>query len=162
MKNWLSICVLVLLSAMATSHEHAQPSGIEISEAWARPSAPSAPSAGYMSVNNPTELEDVLLSVSGDFAKRLELHKTVNEDGVMRMLHQQKGIVISAGQTVHFKPGGYHLMFMGLPKPFVEGEIYHVTLEFKNAGNVTLALPVRAMKKAPTHEHSHSMDGHPH
>lgn len=147
--------VLSLVSVIAVAHE-----GVHINDAWARPSAPGAPSAGFMVIDNHGSSDDVLLSVTGDFAKRYEVHESFMDDGVMRMVHLEQGIVIPAGGEVVLKPGSYHLMFMGLPKPFVEGEEYEVTLTFQNEGEVTVVLPVKAMNmKAAAeegkHDHSH-------
>lgn len=126
---------------------------IEITGAWARVSPPGAPSAGFMRVQNHADTDDVLLSVSGDFSAKQELHLSHRVDGVMKMTEQEEGILIPAKGEVLFKPGSYHLMFMGLQKPFVAGEVYKVTLKFKQAGLMELALPVREMADTPAMKH---------
>lgn len=146
---------LVMLSVVAVANE-----GVHISDAWARPSAPGAPSAGFMVIDNLGSEDDVLLSVTGDFAKRYEVHESFMEEGVMRMVHLEQGLVIPAGGEVVLKPGSFHLMFMGLPKPFVEGEEYEVTLTFEKEGEVTVVLPVKPMNMGAASEemandHSH-------
>lgn len=140
--------LLVTLTAAVFASEHS----IHIDHSWARASAPGAPSAGFMMVHNQGDSDDVLLDVTGDFAKKLELHRTQQVDGVMKMMHQKEGIVIPAGETVVFKPGSYHLMFMGLTKNFEVGETYTVQLTFEHAGDITVELPVQTM---PTMEMSH-------
>lgn len=139
----LSLIIGLWLGLMGVAS--AQSPGIEIEQSWARSSAPGAPSAGFMMVKNLSDTDDVLLSVDGDFAKKLELHLTKSVDGVMKMMHQKEGIVIPAGDMVLFKPGSYHLMFMGLNKNFELGEIYTVELTFKHAGKMAVELPVREM-----------------
>lgn len=141
----LFVSVVLLVATLAASAADNQSMTIHIDGAWARPSAPGAPSAGFMMVENRGDQDDVLLSVEGDFAKRLELHLSSMVDGIMKMEHQQEGILIPAGETVSFKPGGYHLMFMGLNKNFEAGESYTVRLTFEKAGVKTLALPVQPM-----------------
>lgn len=106
-----------------------------------------------MLVQNHGSTDDVLLSVSGDFSAKQELHLSHMVDGVMKMTEQEDGIVIPAGGEVLFKPGSYHLMFMGLAKPFVAGEVYRVTLEFRHAGVIELELPVREMADMPAMKH---------
>ncbi|EAR11379.1 copper chaperone PCu(A)C [Reinekea blandensis] len=147
MKKQIFAWGLLLLSAIST---FAADNNITIHHAWARPSAPGAPSAGFMTVVNQGQQDDVLLSVEGDFAARLELHLSSMVEGVMKMEHQQEGIVIPAGETIMFKPGGYHLMFMGLAKNFELGETYVVELTFRDAGVMTLSLPVQ---QAPESSH---------
>lgn len=138
----LSLC----LSAFGFSAGHSQSSGLSIDHSWARTSPPGAPSAGFLTIHNGTDQNEVLLAVSGDFARRLEVHQSFMADGVMKMEEQKAGVVIPAGETVVFEPGGYHLMFMGLDKNFEKGEVYSVTLTFENAGDVELNLPVMESK----------------
>jgi len=143
----LITCLSVFASATS---DH---SSVHIMKPWARASAPGAPSAGFMMVKNSGSEEDVLLSVSGDFGKKLEVHQSKMVDGIMKMAHQKDGVVIPAGGMVEFKPGSYHLMFMGLEKPFVKGETYTVVLEFKHAGSMEVVLPVMDMPKAGEMKH---------
>jgi copper(I)-binding protein len=143
-KTLIAVLLAVVCSATAFAHSHS--GDITIMKPWARTSAPGAPSAGFMMVKNSGETDDVLLSVSGDFAKKLEVHQTKAVDGVMKMIHQKEGVVIPAGGEVMFKPGSYHLMFMGLNKNFEEGETYTVVLTFEHAGEMTLELPVKTMQ----------------
>lgn len=151
MKRLFVSALLILTSFAAFAADHASMT-IHIDGAWARPSPPGAPSAGFMTVENRGAQDDVLLNVSGDFADRLELHLSSMEDGVMKMAHQKAGIVIPAGKTVMFKPGGYHLMFMGLDKNFELGEHYEVELTFQQAGVIRLSLPVQ---DKPMDMHAH-------
>ena len=142
--NVIKLCVLGwVMASTIQAADHAHGSDIQIMDSWARNSAPGAPSAGFMLVKNTSDKDDVLLGVSGDFAKKLELHLTEDIDGILRMVHQKEGIVIPAGGEVLFKPGGYHLMFMGLAKNFEMDEKYPVTLTFKNAGEVNVVLTVK-------------------
>ena len=60
------------------------------------------------------------------------------------MREKADGIPIPAGQTVTLQPGGLHIMFMQVEKPFEEGRNVRVTLTFEKAGAVELDLPVQA------------------
>ena len=161
MKKYLSLSVLAMLLSVMNLAYADMSKPLMITNAWARASAPGAPSAGFMTVMNHSDKDDILLAVRGDFAKKMELHRTQKVDGVMKMIEQKNGIVIPAHGTVVFKPGDYHLMFMGLKKNFEVGETYRVTLVFKNAGEMTIDLPVKAAStmdkdaSAHTHEHKH-------
>lgn len=134
--------VIIMIISVVSSAESGT---IQVTEAWARNSAPGAPSAGFLMLKNIGDADDILMSVEGDFAKKLELHQTLEIDGVMKMVHQQQGVVIPAGEMVQFKPGGYHLMFMGLAKNFEVGEVYSVDLIFEHSGRITVELPVKTM-----------------
>jgi periplasmic copper chaperone A len=59
---------------------------------------------------------DRLTGASTPAAQAAQLHTVSMEGGVMKM-RQVDGIDLPAGQSVTLKPGGYHLMLMGLAQP---------------------------------------------
>ena len=65
-------------------------------------------------------------------------------------------LTISAGKKVELKPGGYHLMLMGLKAPLKDGEKLPLTLKFEKAGAVVVTVNVESPKpsEAAT-EHKH-------
>jgi copper(I)-binding protein len=67
----------------------------------------------------------------------------IDANGVSSM-HEVDGVEIPAGGMAELKPGGYHVMIMGLKKEIKEGESITFTLTFRNAGEVTIEAPVRA------------------
>jgi len=52
---------------------------------------------------------------------------------------------IPAGGKVEVKPGGYHLMFVGLKRQPKQGEKFSATLTFEKAGSVTVEFAVEGM-----------------
>ncbi|MHA3913654.1 copper chaperone PCu(A)C [Halovulum sp. GXIMD14793] len=127
---------------------------IEIRDAYAFATPPKAMNgAAYMEIANTGETADRLIEARSD-AGRTELHKSEkNAEGAMAMIHQKDGIAIPAGEAVSLQPGGYHIMFMGLDGPFVEGQGRSVTLVFEKAGEVSIDLDVRARGHGGTHGH---------
>ena len=63
----------------------------------------------------------------------------------MKMRLLPKGVEIKPGQTVEFKPGSYHLMFVGLKQPFEKGKRVKGTLQFEKAGTVEVEYAVEAI-----------------
>jgi copper(I)-binding protein len=64
------------------------------------------------------------------------------------------GLVIPPGASVELKPGGFHIMFMGLKAPFAKDQAVPVTLVFEKAGSIDVDLTVQAMGAAsPKHGH---------
>lgn len=107
--------------------------------------------AGYFNVTNNGDIDDRLLSVTADFP-RVMMHDTFVTDGIATMTHLADGIVVPAGGTISFSPGGRHVMFMGLKgDPFEIGEEIPATMTFQNAGDVAIVFNVEAM--ATTHDH---------
>lgn len=93
-----------------------------------------------------------LVGVSTPVAGVAEIHEMKMEAGVMKMA-AVPALALPAGQAVELKPGGYHLMFMGLKQPLKAGDTVPVTLtvEGKDGKKETLALQleVRALGMAP-------------
>ena len=57
------------------------------------------------------------------------------------------GIEIKPGETIEFKPGGYHVMLMQLATPLKVGSTITLTLELKKAGAITVSVPI--LEQAP-------------
>lgn len=47
------------------------------------------------------------------------------------------------GGTLEMKPGGYHVMLLGLTRDLHPGDTVAVTLTFEKAGPLTVQAPVR-------------------
>jgi len=109
---------------------------------FARASATPTAEAGaaYVSLMAHGEA-DRLLGVSSPAAKMAALHKTVEADGVMKMEHVE-ALDIPADGMLEMKPGGYHIMLMGLTQPLKEGDEIEITLTFEKAGEVKLKAKV--------------------
>lgn len=129
---------------------------VTVERPWARATAPGAKVAGgYMLLRNAGAAPDKLLSASSPAAARVETHVHIHENGVMKM-REVKGYDIPANGTFELKPGGAHLMFMEIRKPFAEGEKIPVTLMFEKAGEVKAEFHVGRLDgpaKAPEHKH---------
>ena len=82
------------------------------------------------------------------------------DNGVMKMRLLANGIEIKPGQTVEFKPGSYHLMFVGLKEPFEKGRRVKGTLQFEKAGKVDVEYAVEAIGGTPKGEHDHGGAAH--
>lgn len=104
--------------------------------------APMAKSGGgYLTIINTGTEDDRLIAVQADFPK-VDLHESATKDGVATMSHVN-GLSIPAGQTVALKPGGYHIMFMGLDKDgFDAGTEVPAVLVFEKAGELPVIFNV--------------------
>ena len=76
------------------------------------------------------------------------------DGGVAKMGPVEGGLVIPPGGTVELKPGGYHLMFIGLKRQPKQGEKFPATLTFEKAGSVKVEFLVEGMGEAGDMDHS--------
>ncbi|MCP4185846.1 MAG: copper chaperone PCu(A)C [Hyphomicrobiales bacterium] len=128
-------------------HSHAADK-VEISKVWLRATPPSAMAAGgYLVITNNTDSDDTLVGVEFSQAGKSEIHEMKMKDGVMEMRPLKQGIKIPAGETVTLKPGGFHLMFMGMKRQLKDGQNYRVKLTFTHSGAMEIDFPVLSVKK---------------
>ena len=142
MKPFLALMASLMLAGPAIAHEITV-GDLEIIHANIPQPAASAKSAGgYMAIaNNGTETER-LIGIETDLAAKAEVHESkVDADGVGTM-EPVPVLEIPPGQTVNLERGGYHIMFMGLTGPLVEGEMKQATLIFEHAGRVEVEFMV--------------------
>ncbi len=121
--------------------------GIEIVDPWARAAAmEGGNSAIYMVLKNTSGTADKLVAASGDVAAAIEIHETKMDNGVMQMQPVEGGLEVPANGSVELKPGGYHVMLIGLTKVLKAGETVTVKLTFESGASVDLTVPVMEPK----------------
>ena len=139
----VAACLVVASTALAQTGQ------LEVSNAWAR-ATPAKVENGvaYLTIRSPTP--DRLVSVSSPVAKKAELH-TMEMAGMVMKMRPLAGLDIPAGQSVTLKPGGEHIMLMGLNGPLREGQSFPLTLTFEKAGAREVTVPVeKAGAAGPT------------
>lgn len=107
--------------------------------------------SGFVTIINSGKTGDRLVSIRVDGAERTELHSMKLENNIMTMRRLNDGLAVPAAQTVEMKPGGLHLMLMGVRDRFVAGKSIHMTLTFEKAGAVDLVVPVKVIKPGMDH-----------
>ncbi|MBY8824991.1 copper chaperone PCu(A)C [Sphingomonas colocasiae] len=124
--------------------QNARQGNIAIENPWSRQTAPGQGNgAGFMTIVNRGKAADRLLGGTSLAAARVEVHSMTMDGGVMRMRPVTGGLPIPAGGGVALKPGGYHIMLIGLKQPLAPGAQVPVTLRFENAGAIAVRLKVQ-------------------
>lgn len=118
------------------TEEAATPSGPEILDPWARV-LPNGMGAVYLSIRNPGDERERLVAVEMAAATAAEIHESVEENGVMRMIAHPEGFEIPAGSTLDLEPGGKHIMLIE-PQVPEDAESLPITLRFERAGAVEI------------------------
>lgn len=152
----LTMMLLLAMSHSLWAHEF-KAGDIEIVHPWSRATPDGAKvAAGYLTLRNDGSEADRLVSVSGEIAGKSEVHEmAVDASGVMTMRPVEGGIEIPAGATVEFRPGGFHIMFMGLERGVKEGEAFKGTLTFEKAGSIDVEFAVQAIGGAASGHDDH-------
>ena len=145
--------ITALLFALAATTAFAQDAkigAITIDHPWAR-ATPGAVknSAAFMTFDN-KGAADKLISVTGTIAKEIQIHSMITEAGVMKM-REITALDIPANGKAELKPGGFHVMLIGIPDGLKEGTKFPLKLKFEKAGEVTVQVTA---EKPGAHDHS--------
>ena len=153
-RSVLATLSLSMLALAASAHDF-KVGEIQVGHPHARPTnAGQQVGAGYLKLDNRGPA-DRLVSVTTSAAKSVELH-TMSMEGDMMKMRQLDAIELPKGATVELKPGGLHLMLMGLKAPLKSGDTFPMTLRFEKAGEVVVTVKVevpQAGDAAPMHKH---------
>jgi copper(I)-binding protein len=122
---------------------------IEITDAWVRTvdhgmnDMGGSATALFLNIQNNSSTADTLLMVKSDVAEMVQIHLSeVDANGIASM-HEVTGVELPAHGVAELKPGGYHVMLMGLKQEIKEGDLIEFTLVFQNAGEMTIEAVVR-------------------
>jgi copper(I)-binding protein len=126
--------------ALAT---HAQTT---VKDAWVRGTVPQQQASGaFMRITSAQGGR--LVAVSSPVAGVAEVHEMkMAEGGVMKMA-AVPALELPAGQAVELKPGGYHVMLMGLKQQLKAGDSVPLTLTIEGKDGKKEALQVNAAVK---------------
>lgn len=145
------VALLMIAGAMPGS---AQSPSVEVRGAWVR-RAPlptgdtgsmrmgdGATAAAYITIHNRSGASEELLSVTSDVADSVEVHETRWMSG-MAMMEPVRRLTVAPHASVEMKPGGIHLMLLGLRRALDPGDRVTLRLVFRQAGPVTVRAEVR-------------------
>ena len=99
--------------------------------------------AAYMIIKNSGKMADKLLKAESNVSQVVELHISEVDDGVMRM-RQVEYIDVPAKGEAELKPGGLHIMLIGLTEDLIEGDTIELKLYFENFGEMVVEAPIRS------------------
>jgi len=127
---------------------------LAVSEPWIREAPPAARvMAGYLTLINAGDTPVTVTSISSPDFEGVEIHRTVVEAGIARML-PVRTLDIPANSQVKLEPGGLHLMLFDPQHPLPEGETVTLVVHHSNGSDVTVAAPV-IRKTGEDHSHHH-------
>ena len=140
------ILVLIFLATVGCTASGGGTGEIEVENVWGRNSPKVAQNgAFYMNIINNSGEDDELLAAKADVCGTAELHEMyMKENDVMGMREVPGGTIpVPDGETVELKAGGLHVMCIGKEVEFAVGDKIPLTLEFANAGEISVIANIR-------------------
>ncbi|MEN7529959.1 copper chaperone PCu(A)C [Cupriavidus sp. 2SB] len=126
-----SIVTLGVAGLLTSAQAMAQ---VDVSDAWVRGTVPAQTASGaFMTIHAHQGAK--LVGVSSPLGSA-ELHEMKMDNNVMRM-RPIESLDLPKMQNVQLKPGGYHVMLMGLKQQLKAGDSVPITLKIEQNGKVT-------------------------
>jgi copper(I)-binding protein len=115
---------------------------MDVTGGWVREAPPtSRVLAAYMQIVNLTDKDLTITSITSQDFDSAELHRTVVEGGMARMLPVPE-LTLPAAGSVLLEPGGLHLMLFDPVRPLAQGDSVTLVLHRNDGICVTLSVPV--------------------
>jgi periplasmic copper chaperone A len=150
----LAAILVVFIAGLAHAADY-QAGNLRIEQPWSRATPKGATTgSGYLRITNDGPEADRLVAASIDAAKNVQFHATIMQGGVAQM-RPLANVEIPPGQTIEFKPGASHLMFMDLNDALKQGEKLQGTLTFERAGTVKIEFDVEGVGAQSTSPGAH-------
>lgn len=148
----IAACIVagMLANSPAVAHRYGK-GDLHVRHPWTRATSPGTKiAAGYLEIRNSGKEPDRLVGASTTHAERVDLHVMLREGDVMKM-REVKSFEVPARQRLTLRPGGPHLMIVGLKRPLAKGEHIPFTLHFERAGQLQVEFKVQAADSSKPH-----------
>ena len=125
---------------------------VKLHAPYAKATAPNAKnSAAFMTIENKSPNDIELVKASSNISKVTEIHTHISENGMKKMV-QIPSIKIPANSSVELKPGGLHIMFLGIENQLDENSKVDLNLTFSDGKTYELnQIPVKKVIPAKMH-----------
>lgn len=139
MMNYRTTMFLSLLLVLAAC---APTRGIEIHDAWMRPTQQGENGAVYFVIHNHTPTPDEIVGAASDAAAVVEMHESIVTSGDVVQMHEVASVLLESYAEVEFAPGSFHLMLVDLAQEVKAGDEIEVTLKFRDRDDITIQVHV--------------------
>lgn len=115
---------------------------LQIEKAWIQLAPPGAKAnAAYLQLQNSGDVPVIIESLSADCCSDVMLHRTRIKNNKAVMEHLENLTIPAKGKIV-MKPGGLHIMLMGIASPLKVDDKVELNLHFAGGEEQTLLVPV--------------------
>lgn len=132
-------------SASASASESGATAPLVFENAWVK-AAEKGMSAAFGTLVNTTGAEVTVVSAATPVSPMVELHEVAGTGGQTRMKEKDGGFVIPAGGELELKPGGHHIMLMGLEQKLEPGGEVAFTLNLKDGTKADVTAVVKSFQ----------------
>lgn len=150
------IFILIFALTLILSACSAPAGDIEVHNAWVRPTGMGNNAGVYLTLHNHATKSDELIGASSNVADTVEIHESKMVNDVMQM-HPIASVPLAADEEVMFKPGGLHIMLIGVKEDLAIGGHIGVVLHFKNHEDITVEVHIE--DSMPEDDHMHEEGG---
>jgi periplasmic copper chaperone A len=140
-------CIVLFLVA-GIAFAQAAAAQVVVTDAWVRGTVAGQTTTGaFMQLKSAADA--TLVGAASPVATIVEVHEMKMDGGMMKMSAVGR-LPLPAGKTIDLKPGGYHVMLMGLTAPLRAGDTVPLTLTFEDKAGKKTAVEVKAPVKPLT------------
>lgn len=153
----VTLAMALLLAGCGTETESApstETHGVEVGDAWVRATTGSKDASmtgAFMQISNQGDSAVRLVGATSTVARMVQVHTMVMKNGKMVMQELEGGLEVKPGSHAHLRPGGNHVMLMGLTKSLAAGDEVALTLEFSDGTEHDLTVPVKEFTEEEDH-----------
>ena len=144
--NTLMLGAVLALGSACHAEQPATPKAadaVKVENPYVRAAPPGQVNSGaFLTLLNSSDADHSLQSAASNVAEKVELHTHTNNNGVMEMRQVPQIDVAAKGRT-ELKPGGFHIMLLGLKQPLKAGETAAITLTFEDGSATTISAPIQ-------------------
>jgi len=144
------ICILIVPISFLYAGD-----SLSVVDAWVLEAPPGMKvMAAYMTLKNNSDKVHELKGVSSPQFERVEMHRTIIENELARMV-KQDSMTVNVGEVLKFEPGGSHLMLFNPKKPLTSGDEIDLSLILENGMKIDIKAYVRKHSEMHSMEHHH-------
>ena len=152
--GFVSCLAVSVVSAEGASQKGLSPQGFYAEQAYIRAMPPGQEvTAAFLKLVNNSDRACKVTGGSSPIATDIQIHEHRHSDGMMKM-RQVEEIEINANDSTTLRPGSFHVMFLGLKSPLVEGESVKLNLYFDNGDEVMIDAPIKKITSKKKMKHN--------
>ncbi|HQZ03732.1 MAG TPA: copper chaperone PCu(A)C [Thauera sp.] len=118
---------------------------VTVADAWVRATVPQQMATGaFMRLTSDGSAR--LVAADSPVASVVEIHEMIMDGNIMKM-NAVPGVDLPAGQVIELKPGGYHVMLMGLKQQVKDGDEVPVSIVVEGADGARQTIQLKAQAR---------------